>query len=362
MTVNIDLDAAQDLLEREWERIQSSDKSRYIDDNLVVQKIREVFHANQLTYKYILFTNILAKATNPAIHYRAMQAKSGLDGAYNARSLGHQVIVDWEKSHGERLGGSNEPFLNKPARDPEFALENAARSQSAQERLYNLLERLERKTNAGELDPVNVLREALLAFSELEPQTLDFESVSEVPYDQLHQKLESYLETTGGGERLAAVTAGTMTAHYNMAAPGEFTVKAEHANVPDEFSDDAGDVEIYRSDELVQAFEVKDKPTERSDIQHCHTKAQENELEEYHYLVGDGFKAGERVPALQEAQDGPVELILVYPSDLFSVLKFVGDEGRSTFLDAVGEFLNDMRAKEQNKRDFDNMVAEIRNP
>jgi len=359
VAVNIDTERAQTLLEEGWETVQNNPDKDHINDHIVQQKLHEVFNASQLTYKYILFTNIVGKATNPDIHYRAMQAKSDLDGAYNARSLGHQVIVDWEKAHGERFGGSNEPFLNKPARDPEFALSNAARSQTAQERLYNLLERLEEKTNAGELDPSDILHQALAEFARLEPQTLSFESVSDVPYRVLEDALATFLAKSGGGERLAAVTAATFKIYYNYIGTNQISIAADHANVPDEFSNAAGDVEIKRDGQLLKAIEVKDKPATASDIQHAITKGQENKLEEYHFLVGSGHRDGEREEAITMAHNAPIELILVTPTDLYSILKFVGDDARSNFIDEVGDFLDEMRATDSNKAAFEQFVTTL---
>ena len=239
-------------------------------------------------------------------------------------------------------------------------MENAARSESAQERLYNLLERLQEKTESGEVNPEDVLRQTLEEISKLEPQTVDFESPSEVPFRKLAEGVEEYLEETGGGERLSAVCAGVMRAYYFSAGGEGWKVDAEHANTPDEFSGSAGDVEVFRDDELAQAIEIKDKPTERSDIQHAVSKAQENELGEYLYLVGSGFKSKtEKDGALQEIEEAPIEIILMYPEDLISVLKFVGDSGRVLFVESVGEFLNDMRASEGNKDDWAELAEGI---
>lgn len=266
LTENVDEDEAERLLEREWNRVRNDEDGEYLGAADVAQRIGDVLNGSQLTYKYILVTNVLAKAVNADIHYRAMQAQSELPGAYNARSLGHQVLVEWEKEHGERLGGSNEPFLNKPARYPSFSMDNAHRSESAHRRLYDLLTDLEEGTERGEIDPLDALRHTLYEISELEPRTVDFESPSGVPFRELRRLLPEYLTESGGGERLAAVTAGVTKAYYRTTEGDDWRVEAEHANVPDEFSSAAGDVEVFRDDELVRAIEVKDKPTDRSDI------------------------------------------------------------------------------------------------
>lgn len=365
MPVNVDEEKAEQILQREWNNVQSGDATKYIEQD-IAKEIRGVLEGNLLTYKYILLTNILAKATNPDIHMRSMQAGENVEvhplegeGAYNARSLGHKVIVEWEKENGERLGGSNEPFLNKPARDPEFALENAARSQSAQEQLYDLLEALEQEINAGTVDSLAVLRQALYEVLQLEPQTVDYEDPSEVPYRELEPLVEEYISTSGGGERLAAVTAGVYRTYYSQAGDG-WEIKAEHANTADEFSKSAGDIEVFRENSLVKAAEVKDKPAERSDIQHSITKAREAELGEYLFVLGAGWQSqSEKSDAHNDIENAPIELILIYPNELLSMLKFVGDAGRVEFTRVVGEYLNAMRATSANKNDWKNLVESL---
>ncbi|AWX97652.1 hypothetical protein BKM67_06260 [Streptococcus suis] len=82
-----------------------------------------------LTYKYILFTAILSKATDANVNALALQKKSKLPGAYDARTICHKVIVPFEmETLGKALGGSNEPFLNKPARNEELSKSNPVRS------------------------------------------------------------------------------------------------------------------------------------------------------------------------------------------------------------------------------------------
>ncbi|PSP39595.1 hypothetical protein BRC71_01325 [Halobacteriales archaeon QH_7_65_31] len=354
MAVSVDNEAADELLNAEWNRILQSEEDIFIDDQQIREQLRGVLNSSQLTYKYILVTNVLAKATNPDINYRAMQAQWEDDGAYNARSLGHDVLVEWEKANGERLGGSNEPFLNNPARNPSFSMDNSYRSNDAHRRLYKLLTRLEQKVNAGDIDSVDVLRQTLFEISQLPSQTIDFIGVSSAPYDTVDSVVSDYLETSGGGERLAAVTAGAMRAYYEHAGDGNVTVEAEHANVPDEFSEAAGDVEVTREGELIEAIEVKDKPSERSDIQHAITKGRANKLDQYLYLVGNGWQSEtEYENALADMEAADIEIILLYPDEILSLLKFIGDDGRRILVKEVADVLDEMRAEAENKDDWD---------
>lgn len=355
VAISLDLDQADELLRQEWKRVLKDDDYDYIDDSVLQQKTRELLNDDRygvMTFKYIFVSNVLAKAVDPAVHYRAMQTKSDLVEAFSSRTIAEQVIVDWEQENGQRLGGSNEPGTSKPFRWSEVSNDNQVMRGDAHDLLYDLLEKFERKTSESNFAPTDVLRQTLYEISRLEPLTVDYASPSAVPYSELEPSLYEYLETSGGGERLAAVAAGIVRAYYFHAADTDWEVNAEHVNIPDEQSNAAGDIEIFKDNELYRAYEVKDKPVAKSDITHAIGKAQSHELGEYLYLVGAGFKDGEERTAKREAEDAPIEMILVYPSEMMNRLKFVGKEGRKTFVDYVGEFLNDMRATDKNKRDW----------
>ena len=102
-----------------------------------------VIDNTHLTFKYILFTAVLAKATDSSINPLCLQKKSELPGAYDARTVCHKVVVPFEMETLEKaLGGSNEPFLNKPARFPELDKNNAVRRGNDQELLDALCDNL----------------------------------------------------------------------------------------------------------------------------------------------------------------------------------------------------------------------------
>lgn len=102
-----------------------------------------VIDNTHLTYKYVLFTAILAKATDESINTLCLQKKSELPGAYDARTICHKVIVPFEMEVLDKaLGGSNEPFLNKPARFPELSKTNAVRRGNDQTILNSLCDNL----------------------------------------------------------------------------------------------------------------------------------------------------------------------------------------------------------------------------
>ncbi len=145
------------------------------------------------------------------------------------------------------------------------------------------------------------------------------------------------------------------TVHERVSSE-EWSVTADQVNIPDEQSSAAGDIELFREGGLQCAYEVKDKPVAENDIQHSVEKGQANELGEYPYLVGDGFETGEKQGVEQAAAEAPIELLLVFPDEMLSRLKFVGEQGRIDFLTHVGDFLDDMRAQPENRRDWEQLV------
>lgn len=70
-----------------------------------------VIDNTHLTYKYVLFTALLAKATDESINPLCLQKKSQLPGAYDARTVCHKVIVPFEMETLEKALGGELPQI-----------------------------------------------------------------------------------------------------------------------------------------------------------------------------------------------------------------------------------------------------------
>jgi hypothetical protein len=366
MSKEVNHDEAGELLRETWREVIENNTTEYVEDYMLQQRIREVIRApdyGNRTFKYILVTNVLAKATNPDVHALALKDKSNLEGSFNSGGLATEEVTDWEKDNGERLGGSNEPrtnnaYYHQSELDPDFDVKNDDTYQS----MIWVLEELQDQTAAGEADPMDVLRQTLYEVSQVQPQTISYENPPDVPYVKLADAIRSYLTESGLGERLAAVTAGVLDAQYFF-ANRDVHIKVDHVNVADENSSAAGDIEVFESDDeeaLLQAIEVKDKPATKSDIQHSIATGREHELGEYLFIAGKGFRStSERDRALSVIESAEIELLVVTRDDLFSSLKFQGRGGRRRFRESVGEFLNDMRAQKDSKTDWKKTIQEL---
>ena len=136
MSISIDHSKAEKI-------ILESFRNDCFTKDIITENIELILCASHKTYKYVLVTGILAKATCPAANPITLQAGAKLKGAYDARSLCHKVLVPFERDFLHNiLGGSNEPFLNKPARFTHLSKNNAVRKGQDKETLLLLINTL----------------------------------------------------------------------------------------------------------------------------------------------------------------------------------------------------------------------------
>ncbi|RDZ65346.1 hypothetical protein C5B90_02985 [Haloferax sp. Atlit-12N] len=360
MSKEIDYETAEELLRETWREVTESSQSEYVDKDELRDEIRQIVSADKYgtrTFKYIFVTNVLSKAVNPEVHTLALKDSSTLDGSFNSGGLATDVVTDWEKDNGERLGGSNEPRTNSVYyRQAELNRDYEVRNNELYQTLIDVLLELQEGVENGSIAPIDMLRQTLYEVSRLDPTTVSYTNPPDVPYLDLEAVVREYLTESSTGERLAAVTAGVLDAQYFVADKDDAYIKVDHVNVADENSNAAGDIEVFASDdeaELLQAVEVKDKPATKADIQHSITTGREHELGEYLFVLGQGFRSeAERKRAMAAIEDAEIELILLTHDDLLSSLKFQRRAGRRRFRESVGEFLNDMRAQEDSKANW----------
>lgn len=225
-----------------------------------------------LTFKYILFTALLSKATDSSINMLCLQKKSELPGAYDARIICHKMIVPFEMETLEKaLGGSNEPFLNKPARFPELDKSNAVRRGNDQALLDALCDNLPTiQTSDDAYECLVYLLYKLIGIRDAKKSLLVF-SVPEKA--NLPSKLLAFIEIaltlSYEGEVLTLLVAGVYHLLYN--APNAF-VEVHPVNQSGASSHEISDLDIYVDGVLVSSNELKDKDFTESDVRHAADK------------------------------------------------------------------------------------------
>ena len=280
----IDQRAAEQLL-REAISI-ARDDSREISATEWDIEIRTIVQGKHLTFRYILVTALLGKATNPSINALALQAGADVEGAYDARSLCHGVVVPLERQLlNSLLGGSNEPFLNKPARFPMISPSNAVRAGKDRELLLILHKVLSEVETAEQA--FNSLCTAVL-------YTIERQTARSGLLPQLSESADSHLKTiefidafvTRSIEgQVAAIIVGTVLSIYFDQFEG-FEVIVHPVNQSGASSNEVADVDIKKNGKIFVVFEVKDKQFSEQDVDHAAFKASQYSLNSITFVIG----------------------------------------------------------------------------
>lgn len=247
-----------------------------------------VLDNTHLTYKYILVTALAAKATDSNVNPLTLQAGSSLPGAYDARSICHGVIVKFEMTElGKALGGSNEPYLNKPARFPELSKTNAVRRGRDQQILYALCDGLPKvHTSQEAYDGLIYAFQKLLAVkAEREALTKFDIAAFDANAAKLHGFIHYLLYENFEGEILTLVVAGLYEL-YMSDIYDEYVVEVHPVNQSGASSKEISDLDIYKNGILFICNELKDKPFTDHDLRHAADKVLDGGKTQMHFIVG----------------------------------------------------------------------------
>lgn len=250
--------------------------------------INEILRGTHKTYRYILVNALLAKATNGKINALALQLADGKGGKFDARSLCHSVVVPFEKLLLPGcLGGSNEPFLNKPARFVSLSMKNAARSGKDKETLENLINILSSINTSQKA--YDYLKSAMVVLKENHEQYLKKFSIGDtlLNVSEFSQLVLDYVyqitDHAMGGEICALLVAELEQMYLGK----DFKVVPHKVNESGASSKEVGDIDIYDAEgTIVTAIEVKDKNFSEQDVVHAIDKFREAHLSSSLFVYG----------------------------------------------------------------------------
>ena len=335
MSVNVDHSSARAVLDRAWAEIGA----RARPPARMQQLIENVLGASDVTFKYILVTGYLAKCVNPSAHARAIQVGSSLDGAYDARSLCHKVVIGFEKSKGNLFGLSNEPFVNKPARHQEHDRDNTQlRNRVGAKILHNALEQAQSARNDEVFQGlVHILRVGAQRAADEKQVT----ATAHVNLGTVQTFIKQFLAETDGGSRLVGVWGA-----FQALLSENGKIKVYSPNASDFFGKTSGDMEVYYGNILVSASECKQRPLNVDDVNHGIKKSLENGVSEYLFVVSAGVVKGQK-NAIKKAILAHADEVDVALLDIWKqagvLAAMLNPSRRVKFGSAVVELLRKMR-------------------
>lgn len=250
--------------------------------------IDKILRGSHKTYRYVLVTALLAKSTDNKADMLSLQAGDSSDGAYDARSLCHHVIVPFErKYYPNSIGGSNEPYLNKPARFQRLTLDNAVRRGNDRDTLELLISILTEIKNQKAAQ--KYLSSAIFTMQKLFEENEDKYSLPdlEIPDNEGPQAILNFIndlaDSSFEGEMCPLIVASVEQLYYEDSR----NVVAHNVNESGASSKEVGDIDIFDiNDNLLSSIEVKDKDFTQEDVEHAINKFASAKLERNMFIYG----------------------------------------------------------------------------
>lgn len=226
---------------------------------------------NCLTYRYIMFTALLAKAVDSAVDILSLQAGDDSAGAYDARSLASKVVYRFQAQFlGNVLDGANsDPLVNKPGRFLRLSPDNAAAAGAPSEALHLLCSDLPKVKDSVEARQcVDYIVSELLAEKAKRASRREsfFRIANKMNGFDIRDFMGNLLDQGFGGAALVLVA----TALYHLQFPTEeYRIVAHPANQSGTSKRQFSDLDVYCEDRPFMGTELKDKPFTSSDVDHA---------------------------------------------------------------------------------------------
>jgi len=294
MAINVDRISAERTL-------RSAYSSRKCLHGETASKITDVLTGSHKTYRYVLFTALLAKATDSRIDVFSLQAQDNSIGAYDARSLCHKVVVKFERDFlPDGLGGSNEPYLNKPARFPRISTTNAVRKGNDTIALQKLISAL--KSIPNREDAFKYLCHAVYIMemthnSQKEKFHISHDDIiKENNIQYILNYISDVVERSSEGEICPIVIASIEQFYLG----NNYIVCPHKVNESGASSKEVGDIDIYdTNNNLVFSIEVKDKLFTKEDVEHAVRKFYEGNVSRSFFIYGKNVPLQDKISIFQ---------------------------------------------------------------
>lgn len=330
-------------------------------DDSLTEKIRFVLHERHKTYKYILVNALLAKATNGDIHPLALQAGAELEGAFDARSLCHKVLVPFEREHLDNvLGGSNEPFLNKPARFTHLSTENAVRAGTDKKILATLIDVLSNvKSSSDAQEYLTCALEILTGQIEALRELNTIEGTFSQSVSEALTFIKEFVSVSHEGESTVIIVAAIEKLFHSRLA-GEHNVKPHKVNQSGASSKEVGDIDVFHDDAFVYAIEVKDKDFTAQDVAHAFDKMKHNNASRGIFIYGPHASFNreviEGILETYHAEGFTTLLMGIVPYARLILIK-TGLESRDEFFQVVMQTAIEINSKQETREWIQALVS-----
>jgi hypothetical protein len=324
------------------------------EGHALIPLIRDCLSSAALSYHYVLPTQLLAKSVNPSLDAHAIQAGYPGLGAFDARTIAHDVIVPFDRENERVLGGSPEPYVNNPLRVPGITAEHrtAQKNKADWDKLVAVLDAVE---SSGDIAFVRSAFDQVLfeIYRMLAGVAVVYPTPNRISLDRTNQLVQQYLCVKSGGERMEAVcTALFRVIGRRLSIFDE--VRREKVNTADIFSGMSADIECWLGGKVVLLVEVKDRELTLIQLDTKLDVARARHISELLFIAEQG-KEQQNLGAIDmrissEFTSGQNVYVVKFADFALGILILFGEDGRVEFLREVGNELDRVNSRIEHRR------------
>lgn len=355
-------------LEKRWihiNQIEENNLEEPLSDELahVKELIKDCLTSKTKTYRYVLPTQLLSKCVDSMLDCRSIQVAWGKEGAFDARSIAHEVIVPFDRENHNVLGGSPEPYVNNPLRCPAVTAEFRDRQKNKEDwdKLNEVLDLVENEENIEFTK--NIYDQVLYEIFELLSEVMvTYPAPNRISLENTLNLIKEFISVKSGGERLEAIS----TAIFQIIGEkfGLFDeIKREKVNTADASSGMVADIECKVNDETVLLVEIKDRNLTLTHLDSKLDKARSRRISEILFLAESGIEETKKEKIEEKIRHEFTSGQNVYVSNMIDfckgVLILLGEKGRVEFLSKIGPELDRVNASIRHRKAWARSLKEI---
>lgn len=338
------IEECKSILESSWNTITESAQPAIPSlSPTLYEVIKKCINSKTKTYRYVLPTQLLAKVNDSSLDCRSIQVASGTQGAFDARSLCHKVIVPFDKSNENVLGGSTEPYVSNPLRVPRITKEYREQQKDKEgwDNLCLVLDEVENKNYPSFTK--SIFEQTLVEiYNRLSQVQVRYPIPTRIDLTSTINLITQFTSIPSGGEHpLAVLFAMFKSIGERFKLYDE--VRRLKVTASDASSGRIADIECLVSGIVVLAIEVKDKVLTIEQVKAKVDEARSRQVSELLFLAEQGVSIEEELQSLINHEftigQNIYELDLV--RFLPSILILFGEAGRGEFLINIGKTLDE---------------------
>ena len=333
------------------------------DDHALAPLIRDCLRSSVLSYHYVLPTQLLAKCVDPTLDAHALQAGYGREGAFDARTVAHEVVVPFDRDNHRVLGGSPEPYVNNPLRVPEITAEyrGGQKNKADWDKLVTVLDAVQQSSTEEFARTVldQVLHEVYRMLSAV---AVVYPTPNRISLDRTQDLIHQYLAAKSGGDRIEAVCAAlfrTIGKRFGLFDE----VRRERINAPDTSAGMSADIECRLGGRIVLLVEVKDRKLTLVQLDTTLDAARSRRISEILLIAEQGEEPSDqeriRTRVTREFASGQNIYVTNIGDFSLGILILFGEDGRVEFLSEVGHELDRAGSRIEHRRAWADLLRQV---